>query len=55
MSLSEPLFDDRYTGQHRRLPVGAEVLPRGSIHFQGLGARRQAREGSDRAGAWNGF
>ena len=41
---NEPTRQDVYTKRHRRLPVGAEVLPEGGVHFRVWASRRQRVE-----------
>jgi len=38
--INEPTRQEVHTKRHRRLPVGAEVLPAGGVHFRVWASRR---------------
>src|SRR5207302_2709165 len=42
--INEPTRQEVHTKRHRRLPVGAEVLPAGGVHFRVWASRRQRVE-----------
>ena len=42
--INEPTRQEVHTKRHRRLPVGAEVLPAGGVHFRVWASRCQRVE-----------